>query len=211
MLIYKIYKKIIHKFLQPICKMNTYILFVGNGVKHKKFHTNGIPYVMVARGGKCVIGENFTMNNRIEDNPIGSYRKCTFLVDRNATLIIGENVGISQTALICHKSITIGNNVKIGGGVSRAGGLSAGGTPVARLYGGTGLAGGVVIHTLDGTYLHVHAFRIPAFVVQYVMAILVWGNLPELLFREETDGPVYSGGTLWSSLVYGGLFAVAGL
>lgn len=118
MLIYKIYKKIIHKFLQPICKMNTYILFVGNGVKHKKFHTNGIPYVMVARGGKCVIGENFTMNNRIEDNPIGSYRKCTFLVDRNATLIIGENVGISQTALICHKSITIGNNVKIGGGVS---------------------------------------------------------------------------------------------
>ena len=57
------------------------------------------------------------MNNGIKGNPIGSYRKCTLFVDRNAILTIGNHVGISQTALICHKSITIGNYVKIGGGV----------------------------------------------------------------------------------------------
>lgn len=73
---------------------------------------------MVARGGRCIIGSNFAMNNSIKGNPIGSYRKCTFFVDRNAELKIGNNVGISQTALICHKSITIEDNVKIGGGVS---------------------------------------------------------------------------------------------
>ena len=72
---------------------------------------------MVAIGGRCRIGKNFSMNNGIKGNPIGCYSRCTLFVDRNATLTIGDNVGISQTALICHKSITIGNHVKIGGGV----------------------------------------------------------------------------------------------
>ena len=74
-------------------------------------------YVMVARGGKFSIGKNFAMNNGIKGNPIGCYEGCTFFVDRGAVLTIGDNVGMSQAALICHKSITIGNNVKIGGGV----------------------------------------------------------------------------------------------
>ncbi|MDP1817342.1 MAG: acyltransferase [Leadbetterella sp.] len=56
------------------------------------------------------------MNNGIKGNPIGCYDSCTIFVDKGASLRIGENVGISQTALICHQSITIGNNVKIGGG-----------------------------------------------------------------------------------------------
>jgi acetyltransferase-like isoleucine patch superfamily enzyme len=71
---------------------------------------------MVAIGGKCFIGKGFSMNNGIKGNPIGSYRPCTFFVDRGAVLEIGENVGISQTALICHTKIKIGNYVKIGGG-----------------------------------------------------------------------------------------------
>ncbi len=31
--------------------------------------------------------------------------------------MFGDNVGISSTAIICHKGITIGDNVKIGGNV----------------------------------------------------------------------------------------------
>jgi acetyltransferase-like isoleucine patch superfamily enzyme len=38
-------------------------------------------------------------------------------VDRDAELNIGNNVGISQTAIVCHLRISIGNNVKIGAGV----------------------------------------------------------------------------------------------
>jgi acetyltransferase-like isoleucine patch superfamily enzyme len=72
---------------------------------------------MIAIGGKCVIGNNFSMNNGITGNPIGCYQRCTLFVDKGAELEIGANVGISQTALICHKKIIIGDNVKIGGGV----------------------------------------------------------------------------------------------
>lgn len=116
--LYKIFTRIINIILSRINKMRTYFLMKFNNVNHKSFKTTGTPYIMIARGGKFIIGKNFTMNNGIKGNPIGSYRKCTFFVDRNATLTIGDDVGISQTALICHKSITIGNNVKIGGGVS---------------------------------------------------------------------------------------------
>ena len=88
----------------------------GNNVSFESFRTNGIPYVMVARGAKGMsIGKNFAMNNGIKGNPIGCYERCTFFVDRNSELIIGDNVGISQSALVSHCSIQIGDNVKIGG------------------------------------------------------------------------------------------------
>lgn len=63
-----------------------------------------------------IIGENFAMNNGISHNPIGMPQPCTFFVDRGCSITIGNNVGISQTALIAHADITIGDNVKIGGG-----------------------------------------------------------------------------------------------
>lgn len=94
----------------------TKILFHCNNISFTSFQTNGVPYIMIARGGKCDIGNNFIMNNGINGNPIGHYEKCTFFVDKGARLTIGENVGISQTALIAIADITIGNNVKIGGG-----------------------------------------------------------------------------------------------
>lgn len=116
-LIYKVFVKTKDIIINSITYLYTYIIFRCNCIQHHKFRTNGIPYVMVALRGKCSIGNNFVMNNNIKGNPIGSYRKCTLFVDRDAILTIGNNVGISQTALICHKPITIGNYVKIGGGV----------------------------------------------------------------------------------------------
>lgn len=95
----------------------TKLILKGNNVLFDSFRTSGVPYVMVARGAKGMsIGKNFTMNNGIKGNPIGCYERCTFFVDRNSEIIIGDNVGISQTALIAHADITIGDNVKIGGG-----------------------------------------------------------------------------------------------
>lgn len=95
----------------------TIIKFKGNGVRYQNFRTGGTPYVMVARGAKgMTIGKDFSMNNGISHNPIGMPQPCTFFVDRGCELTIGDNVGISQTALIAHADITIGNNVKIGGG-----------------------------------------------------------------------------------------------
>ena len=56
------------------------------------------------------------MNNGLRHNPIGCPQPCTFFVDRDASIEIGDNVGISQATLISHCSIKIGDNVKIGGG-----------------------------------------------------------------------------------------------
>jgi len=117
---YLIYKAIIKFFAFAdtlIDTMHCHIIFWGNNIRYKNFKSNGIPFVSVAIGGTCIFGENLSMNNGAQGNPIGCFDRCTFFVDRGATLIIGNNVGMSQAALICHQSITIGNHVKIGGGV----------------------------------------------------------------------------------------------
>lgn len=93
------------------------IILYGNGVDYKRIVTYGIPFVSVAQKGKCVIGDNFTMNNNTRGNPIGRVNRCILFVDNGAELIIGNNVGISATALVAQTSIRIGDNVKIGGGV----------------------------------------------------------------------------------------------
>lgn len=116
-LLYKVIRRICNNLQKLYAKQVSHLSLIGNNVTHSSFHTNGIPYVMVARGGKFYIGKNFAMNNGIKGNPIGCFERCTFFVDRGAVLTIGDNVGISQAALVCHKSITIGDNVKIGGGV----------------------------------------------------------------------------------------------
>lgn len=102
---------------QSLSKFFCKILFYGNNVQYKDFITSGLPYVSVARGGEFIIGAGFHMNNTLRSNPIGRSQQCVFFVDRNASLIIGDDTGISQAALVCHLSIKIGNNVKIGGGV----------------------------------------------------------------------------------------------
>lgn len=114
---YKSFKKFKCECGLFVDKIATFFAFSGNNVTFSSFHTGGIPYVMVARGAKGMsIGKNFAMNNGISHNPIGMPQPCTFFVDRGCSLIIGNNVGISQTALIAHADITIGDNVKIGGG-----------------------------------------------------------------------------------------------
>lgn len=95
----------------------TKIKFQGNDVIYHDFRTKGIPYVMVARGAKGLcIGHGFSMNNTIKSNPIGIASPCIFFVDRGASITIGNDVGMSQVALVSYSDITIGDNVKIGGG-----------------------------------------------------------------------------------------------
>lgn len=116
-LIYKIVLKVIALLRIKINHCVTWLIFYINGTEFAKFKTNGIPYVMIARGGKFSIGTNFRINNGLLGNPIGRPQRCMFIVDKEASLIIGKNVGLSSTAIVAHKSIIVGNNVKIGGGV----------------------------------------------------------------------------------------------
>lgn len=96
--------------------VRTIILFYGNGIVFKSFNSTGVPFVSVAQGAKCTIGHNFSMHNKIYGNPIGCSQPCTLFVDSGCSMKIGDNVGISQAALVAHSNLSIGNNVKIGGG-----------------------------------------------------------------------------------------------
>ena len=95
----------------------TWWKFYSNNIQFNNFRSDGVPFVIIAQGGNCSFGTNFTMNNGNSGNPIGRPQKCVFFVDTSASLIIGRNVGISSTAMVALKSIIIGNFVKIGAGV----------------------------------------------------------------------------------------------
>jgi len=116
-LIYKAFRKVF-LFIKTIIEHSLCaFLFYANNVQIENFMSNGIPYLSIAIGGKCTIGNGLKMNNGLSGNPIGRPQRCVFFVDKGAVLKIGESLGISSAALVAHQSITIGNNVKIGGGV----------------------------------------------------------------------------------------------
>lgn len=115
---YKALRKLWRTILNIVHYIITTLQLQGNGVKYINFKTSGIPYIMIARDGEMEIGRDFAMNNGTKHNPIGCPQPCTFFVDNGCKITIGNNVGISQAALIALADITIGNNVKIGGGAA---------------------------------------------------------------------------------------------
>lgn len=116
-LLFKVLKRIIGIIQKPVDYLTTYILLFVNGTEFSTFKSNGVPKVNISLGGYLFIGENFEMNNREKANPIGRFNKCSITVGEKGVLKIGNNVGMSSTAIFCSNSITIGNNVKIGGNV----------------------------------------------------------------------------------------------
>lgn len=83
------------------------------------FHTWGIPFVNVSfkEKGKIRIGKNFRMNNGMSGNQIGFGKTPCVLQALGGNITIGDNVGMSQTAILALADVTIGNNVLLGGGV----------------------------------------------------------------------------------------------
>lgn len=95
----------------------SFFLYMYN-VEHLNFETNGgIPYLNIAKSSNVKIGLNLRMNNGLKYNAIGFTQRCSIIVNENAHLEIGNNLGMSQTAIVCQKKIIIKNNVKLGGGV----------------------------------------------------------------------------------------------
>lgn len=115
--LYRCIRKIFRKTSHVKDGILTRLLFCAQNVQYKSIYSSGVPFVSIARnGGKVLIGNNFRMNNGAKGNPIGCFQRCTFFCDNNSSIIIGNNVGISQTALISYSVIVIEDNVKIGGG-----------------------------------------------------------------------------------------------
>lgn len=67
--------------------------------------------------GSISIGKNVLINSRESANPgMGCYPKTVFHVT-TGTLTIGNDTGMSATAISCRERVTIGSHVLLGGGV----------------------------------------------------------------------------------------------
>lgn len=118
-MIYNFYKMIgfvTNRVSRLIFQLISFLLFKINKIDFENgFVSNGIPILSVQ--GIFKVGKNFKINNTINTNPIGRNHKCMFVVRKDAQLIMGNDVGMSGTTIVCQKGITIGNNVKFGGNV----------------------------------------------------------------------------------------------
>lgn len=94
------------------------IAFYLNGIKcGKNFKGRGKIYIYKHYpSANILIGDNVFVNSGNWTNPIGAGDKTYFQVWDNASLIIGDNCGISNCAFSCATEIKIENNVLIGAG-----------------------------------------------------------------------------------------------
>lgn len=92
-------------------------MFVSAGATvGKSFRAINRIYLKIYKGAKLNIGDNVTIFSGEAINPIAKNIKGCIFVDNNASLTIGDNVGMSSPTIWCANSIEICNNVKLGGG-----------------------------------------------------------------------------------------------
>ena len=65
--------------------------------------------------GNIEIGRNVSINSGYKYNPIGGSDRTILFTHGNGKIIIGNNVGISNSAIVAADNITIEDNVMIGG------------------------------------------------------------------------------------------------
>jgi acetyltransferase-like isoleucine patch superfamily enzyme len=93
--------------------MNSIVIYREN-VSIESYSIKG--KVKLYNQGKITIGKNFKANSGKNYNPIGGDTMLRLICHKKAKLTIGDNVGISNTTIVCSKEITIEDNVLIGGG-----------------------------------------------------------------------------------------------
>jgi acetyltransferase-like isoleucine patch superfamily enzyme len=117
----KILKNIFIKPVQFLSKeyLNCYhlLLLKYNSVEFEELPTINGKMIIINRG-RCKIGKNVIFNNSIRSNLAGLFKPSTIYIQKGASLMIGDNTGLSGVSIYCSKHINIGNNVNCGGNVS---------------------------------------------------------------------------------------------
>lgn len=101
MYIYIIWNRLIFK----LC----YIKFGNNLRVYNRFYINKY------KNSSIQIGNNFTFTSGESINALSRNLRGCICIEENASITIGNNVGISSSCLWAANSIQIGNNVMIGG------------------------------------------------------------------------------------------------
>lgn len=89
------------------------MIILQGGSCGKKLKVSGLVRIR----GCIIIGDNVTINSCHRRNPIGGNTFTSLYACRGATIKIGNNVGMSNSALFSKIEIAIGEYVKIGGNV----------------------------------------------------------------------------------------------
>lgn len=76
---------------------------------------HGKIYIKLHNSSKVSIGKNLYFSSGGCINALCTNKRGAIYATDDATIKIGDNVGMSSTVLWSHKSIKVGNNVKIGG------------------------------------------------------------------------------------------------
>ena len=79
----------------------------------RNFKING--KLIIHRTGEITIGDNTIINSSRSSNPIGGDMQTILVAEKNAQIIIGDGVGISNSCIWAKSSVTIEDNVIIGG------------------------------------------------------------------------------------------------
>ncbi len=66
--------------------------------------------------GTIDFGKNCIINSSHESNPVGLAERTIMVIDKGSSLLIGNNVGMSNCLIFAQSKITIGDDVLIGGG-----------------------------------------------------------------------------------------------
>lgn len=114
--LYKGIKSLLLKLSYKVSYFITVLKFWLNGVQiPSQIVARGIPIISVSSRGELLIGQRLMFNSGLYYNMIGRQHRLMLIVGRGGKMVIGKNVGISNSAIVCYHSITIGNNVRIGG------------------------------------------------------------------------------------------------
>lgn len=93
------------------------MVFHCTGVRFgKRCRTIGFPAVRVSLGGIATIGDDFYWRTGVANTDVGNVGSRLY-VGPGGLLTIGNHVGMSNATIVCHRSVTIGNQVHVGGGV----------------------------------------------------------------------------------------------
>lgn len=108
---------------------------------------NGLPYIKISGcNAQIEIGRRFSAVSKISCNAVGIIQPVMLKVlDNDARIRIGDDVGLSGCSIVSCKSITIGNNVLIGSGAIVADSDFHPIDPDARRLGGPGKSAPIVI------------------------------------------------------------------
>ncbi len=92
-----------------------YLLLKGVRFEGEPLELNGFPTVQKSRKGEIRIGGNLKMNSGRRYNAIGGDTRTVFKTIGTGKILIGSDVGLSNSAFVSTQSITVEDHVMIGG------------------------------------------------------------------------------------------------